>query len=116
MELTELDQPLKVEYTSYLIKTNLTAQVDPIWRTRNDIDKEIFATLEALYYYSSTEILSIEEAYTYADIINDVLGCKSISDLKNLELDDYLEPAFEKYMNIFNFLNKSSNKQHVQNT
>lgn len=80
------------------LRVNLKAsELEPSWRTKNDIHKEIFAILEVLYYYISTEKLSPEEECEYIDIICDVLKCSKISEIKSLGIEDYLEPAIEVY-------------------
>lgn len=82
---------------SYL---RLKASAEPSWRTKNDIEKEIFAILEVLYYYINTKKMSIEEECEYTDIICDVMKYSKILEIKSLDIEDYLEPAIEVYIGL----------------
>lgn len=69
----------------------------PTWRDDENIDPEIFKVLEVLYYYITTQGMSIEEKSEYYDIIKEVSNCKDFSEIEELDIQDYFEPAYDHY-------------------
>ena len=61
--------------------------IEPSWRTKTDIGKEMFAILEVLYYYINTKKMKIEEECEYTDIICDVMKCNNILEINSLDIE-----------------------------
>lgn len=84
-------QIISKEYANYLRPKNST---DPIWRTKTNMGQDIIAILEVLYYYIKTSKLSEEEEAEYAGILCEIMNCNNIAELKNLDMEAYLEPFY----------------------